>query len=136
MALATIPIHTRKSSFYALVIFHHGPQARGIAGTLTFGQANPLKAPFCGDCSLVKPLMFSPTACYLFIHGPFCNSCIKLTRVFPPHCRGKTLVKAPLISTAIPRPPPGGGGWSVVTNDQCIRIFLCFSFISCKGNIS
>ena len=25
-----------------------------------------------------------------------------------PHCRGKTLVKAPLISMAIPRPQPGG----------------------------
>ena len=67
----------------ALVICNHSPPppppppAPGIAARNSrdfdfWSSKSPLKAPPCGDCSLVKPLLFSPAACYLFIHGPVC----------------------------------------------------------------
>ena len=44
-----------------------------MPGTLNFCQANPLKAPSCWDCSLVKTLLFTlaVAASYLFIHSHF-----------------------------------------------------------------
>ena len=51
------------------------PKARGIAGTLTFGPVKTAKSPTLRGLlvgkSFVKPLLVSPTACYLFISLPF-----------------------------------------------------------------
>ena len=61
------------SVFNALVICNHGPPGPGNSGDFDFWASKSLlKAPLCGDCSLVKPLLFSPAACYRFISWPFC----------------------------------------------------------------
>ena len=60
------------SDYNALVICNHGPPAPGNSGDFDFWSSkSPLKAPPCGEYSLINPLLFSPAACYQFIKGPF-----------------------------------------------------------------
>ena len=99
---------------YALVICNHAPHL-GNSGDFDFWSS---KASSCRDCSLVKPLLISPQPDILSFHGPFCIIPSK-SRIFPSHCRGKTLVKASLISMAIPHPIPGlgsVGAWLQMTS--------------------
>ena len=84
--LQTKKLNMQIHNFNALVICNHvPPQAQGIAGTLTFSldSKSLLKAPPCGDCSLVKPLFPPPLpqpAIFLF-HGPFC-----MYKAIPGYC--------------------------------------------------
>ena len=56
----------------ALVICNEGPPGPGNSRDFDFWSSkSPLKAPPCGDCLLVKPLLFSPAAYYFFIHSLF-----------------------------------------------------------------
>ena len=105
---------------YALVICNHGPTGPGNSGDFEFWSSKSLlKAPPCGDCSLVKPLLFSSAACYLFISQPFLPVLIK-----PPGISPALVAKLwsktrsfPQLSPALPQ------AWgAVVTNDHCIRI--------------
>ena len=52
----------KKKNSYALVICNHGPPAPGNSGDFDFwSRESPL-----------KPLLFSPAACYFSFHCPFC----------------------------------------------------------------
>ena len=108
-----------RRQYYELVICNHGPQPRGIAGTLTFGPANTrAKSPTLRELLIDKTTAVFPRSLLLF-HFTALFASIKQTKGFPPHCRGKTLVKALLISMAIPAPPPwvgGGGAWLQMTS--------------------
>ena len=98
--------------FNALLTCNHDPSGSGNSGDFDFWSSKSL---------LIKPHP-AGTACWyttavfpcslLSFHFTALFAYVKQTRVFPPHYHGKTLVKAPFISTAIPRPPPGlwGGG--------------------------
>ena len=58
--------------YNALVICNHAPPPWNSQDFDFWSSKSPLKVPPCGDCSLVKSLLSSPTACYLSIFiGPF-----------------------------------------------------------------
>ena len=57
----------------ALVICDHGPTPPRNSGDFDFWSSKyPLKAPPCGDSSLMKPLLFPPQPTIFSFHGPFC----------------------------------------------------------------
>ena len=114
-----ILIHFPRIHDNALVICNHAPgppPAPGNSGGFDFWSSKSLlKAPTCGDCSLVKPLLFSPRSLLSF-HFTALLAYIKQTPSISPALPWtKPWSKPPLISTAIPRPPSGVGG-SVLTN--------------------
>ena len=77
-----------------------------ITGTLTFGPANPRyeKAQPCRDCSLVKPMLFSSAARYLFISQPFLEN--------KPHtAMAKQCSKPRSFPQLSPALPQGWGPW-------------------------
>ena len=71
--------------------------------------------PPCGDCSLGKPLLFSPAACYLFIHSPFCIY-KAIPWVFPQHCVTKLWSKPAHFHSYAPLYPGPGGPWFQMTS--------------------
>ena len=98
---------------YALVICNHSPLAPGNSGDFDFWSSKSLlKAPPCRDCTAVflcSLLSFHFTALFAYM-------------VFSPHCRGTTLVKALLISTAIPFLPWGWGPWLQMTSALALNV--------------
>ena len=100
---------------YALVICNHTPlPVPGNSGgfDLWFSKSL-LKAPSCGDYSLVKSLLFTPAACYLFISLPFCLYKAN-PGYFPRTAVAKRLSKPRSFSRLS---PPSPGRRVVVTND-------------------
>ena len=113
---------------YALVICNHGPSSPpGNSADFDFWSSqSPLKAPPCGDCSLVKPfILFSPAACFLFIYlfkEPFCLY-IKQTPGISPALPWQNFGQSPAHFLGYPPPSPGDrrrGAWLQMT--ECISV--------------
>ena len=111
--------HTTK---YILIYIHviciHGPYPAMNSEDFDFWSSqSPLKAPPCADCSLVKPLLFSPQPAILSFHDPFC---IFKPRVISPALPWQNFGQSPAHIHGYLLPCSGAGGVFRPTNDKCI----------------
>ena len=90
--------------FDNVTICNHGPPAPGNSEEFDFWSSkSPLKTPPCGDCSLVKPLLFSLTAYYLFMSWSFLP--IQASPALP----WQNFVQIPANFHSYPQPSTRGG---------------------------
>ena len=93
-----------------------------------WSSKSPLRAPPCGDWLLVKPLLFSPAACCLFIlTALFAN--IKQTPCISPALLWHNFGQSRTHFHGHPPPSPRGGwmggAWLQMTSALVVPVYKC-----------